>query len=102
MPVVPLRCELINAYLLLMITRTLFTPFHDLEEACQQFGIDANTITMIEQTQYLNGRHPIPKAGNLHLAWQYAQNLDNHHQFINLLRVTSCYTSCLFNYSPTH
>jgi hypothetical protein len=57
MPHIPLRQELINAYLLLMITHTLFTPFHDLqvEEACQQFDIDVNTIIAIEQTHYLNG-----------------------------------------------
>jgi hypothetical protein len=77
-----------NAYLLLMISHTLFTPFCDLEEACHQFGIDINTIIMIEETCYLNGQHPVPRAGNLHLAWQYAQDPDDHHQFIHMLHVT--------------
>lgn len=102
MPVIPLRRELINAYLLLMVTRTLFTPFRDLEEACQQFGIDVNTIIMIEQTRYLNGRHPIPKAGNLHLAWQYAQNPDDHHRFINMLRVTPLVFSTILQLIEDH
>jgi hypothetical protein len=30
------------------------TSFYDLEEACQQFDIDINTIIAIEQTHYLN------------------------------------------------
>ena len=88
MPPISLHRDAINAYLLLMISRTLFTPFRDLEEACHQFGVDINTIIAIEQTRYLNGRHPVPKAGNLHLAWQYAQNPDDHHRFINMLRET--------------
>jgi hypothetical protein len=88
MPPISLHRDAINAYLLLMISHTLFTPFRDLEEACHQFGVDINTIIAIEQTRYLNGRHPVPKAGNLHLAWQYAQNPDDHHRFINMLRVT--------------
>jgi hypothetical protein len=87
-PRLSLRQETIHAYLLLMISRTLFTPFRDLEEACHQFGVDINTIIAIEETRYLNGRHPVPRAGNLHLAWQYAQNPDDHHRFINMLRVT--------------
>jgi hypothetical protein len=88
MPPISLHRDAINAYLLLMISCTLFTPFRDLEEACHQFGVDINTIIAIEQTCYLNGCHPVPKAGNLHLAWQYAQNPDDHHQFINMLHVT--------------
>jgi hypothetical protein len=44
MPPISLHREAINAYLLLMISHTLFTPFCDLEEACQQFGIDVDTI----------------------------------------------------------
>ena len=79
MPCLSLCQETINAYLLLMISCTLFTPFHDLEEACHQFGVDINTIIAIEETCYLNGQHPDPRAGNLHLAWQYAQNPDDHH-----------------------
>ena len=55
MPPISLHKEAINAYQLLMISRTLFTPFHSLEEACHQFGIDINTIIAIEQTRYLNG-----------------------------------------------
>ena len=70
MPCLSLCQETINAYLLLMISHTLITPFCDLEEACHQFGVDINTIIVIEKTRYLNGRHPVPRAGILHLAWQ--------------------------------
>jgi hypothetical protein len=55
MPHLSLCQETINAYLLLMISHTLFTPFHDLEEACHQFDVDINTIIAIEETGYLNG-----------------------------------------------
>jgi hypothetical protein len=85
-----------------MISCTLFTPFCDLEEACQQFGIDVDTIIAIEQTQYLNGHHPVPKAGNLHLAWQYAQNPDDHHRFINMLCVTPLVFSTILQLIGNH
>jgi hypothetical protein len=85
-----------------MITHTSFTLFCDLEEACQQFDIDINTIITIEQTRYLNRHHPIPKAGSLHLAWQYAQNLDDHHQFINMLHVTPLVFSTILQLIENH
>ena len=50
MPPISLHKEAISVYQLLMISCTLFTPFHSLEEACHQFGIDINTIIAIEQT----------------------------------------------------
>jgi hypothetical protein len=88
MPPISVCKDAIRAYMLLMITRSIFTPFSSLEEACQQFDLDIATILSIEQTRYLNPRYPIPKAGNIHLAWEYAQNPANHHCFISMLRVS--------------
>jgi hypothetical protein len=84
-----LHKEWVTAYLLLMAIRTIFTPPPDLETACQQFDVDLRSILAILETRYLHGdRHPIPKAGNLHLAWEYAQNVADHHRFVSMLRVT--------------
>jgi len=45
-------------------------------------------VLTILLTCYLNGRHHVAKQGNLHIAWEYAQNPADHHRFISLLRVT--------------
>jgi hypothetical protein len=54
MPPISVHTDAIMAYMLLMIMRSIFTPFSSLEEACQQFDLDIATILSIEQTHYLN------------------------------------------------
>jgi hypothetical protein len=89
MPPISLHKEVLTAYLIFMAMRNIFTPFRNLEEACRQFDLDLQAITIILETRYLNGnRHPVPKAGNLHLAWEFAQNPADHHRFVSMLRVT--------------
>lgn len=83
------REEVIHAYLLSMAMRNIFTPYQTLEEACQQFNVDINIIQTLHETRYLNGRdHRVPKAGNVHLAWEYAQHPSDHHRFASMLRVS--------------
>jgi len=70
-----------------MFTRNLFLPPKELKEFCLLFGLDVACLLAIEQTCYINGHEPVPKAGNLHLVWQYAQNPATHHHFVSMLRV---------------
>jgi len=73
----------------MMLTRNLFTPHHSLEEACQQFNVDAKIILALAETRYLNGQdHHVPKAGNMHLSWKYAQDPNDHPRFTNMLHVS--------------
>ncbi|KAG5650825.1 hypothetical protein H0H81_010887 [Sphagnurus paluster] len=44
--------------------------------------------TLIKDTCYLNLRTSVPKAGNLHLAWEYAKNPAHHDMFIQMLCVS--------------
>jgi hypothetical protein len=49
------RQEIIHAYLVLMLSWNIFTPYETLEEACQQFNVDMNVILALHETRYLNG-----------------------------------------------
>jgi hypothetical protein len=83
------RQEIIHAYLILMLSRNIFTPYETLEEACQQFNVDVNVILALHETRYLNGReHRVPKSGQLHLAWEYAEDPADHARFAQMLRVS--------------
>ena len=79
MPILSAHKDMIRSYLLLMVAREAFTPSQTIEEASQCLDMDINSLIMILQTHYLNGRHSVPKAGILHLAWEYAQNPADHH-----------------------
>jgi hypothetical protein len=46
--------------------------------------LSANNI----QTRYLHPRLPVPKSGQLHLAWEYALNPAHHNCFIGMMRVS--------------
>ena len=59
----------------------------------EQVDLDVSMVLTILLTYYLNGHHRVPKQGNLHIAWDYAQNPADHHQFISLL----CVTPAIFN-----
>jgi len=63
--------EVIHAYLLMMLTRNLFTPHHSLEEACQQFNVDAKIILALAETRLPQwSRSSCPKG------WKHASFLE--------------------------
>jgi hypothetical protein len=89
MPSPTLRKEMLISYLLLMVTRNLYTPPPDFQTTCQQFDFDVQFLLLILGTRYINGhRHNVLKFGNLHLAWEFARDPADHHRFISILRVT--------------
>ncbi|KAJ7041727.1 hypothetical protein C8F04DRAFT_905846, partial [Mycena alexandri] len=71
-----------------MALRSLLRPPETAQEHAEQLGFDIATLIAIAQTRYINGRPPVLKMGNLHLAWAYAQSPSDHQRFINMLRVT--------------
>jgi hypothetical protein len=77
-----------HSYLLHMMLRDATAPAETVEEAATRLNVDIKTLETIRKTRYLNGRTHVPKAGNIHLAWEYAQNPADHHRFINMLRVS--------------
>ena len=83
------RDDAVLAYLYLMLTRDLANPFPSLEAACNQFNIDLGILAALQESCYLSGQeHHVSKAGNMHLAWIYAQDPADHHRFINMLRIS--------------
>ena len=88
MPSKPLRKDLIDSFLLSMAVRDVFLPPENLEEYTLNLQKDLETIALLEETCYLNGRPPVPKRGNLDLAWEFSQDPAHHHRFINMLHVS--------------
>ncbi|KIK00666.1 hypothetical protein K443DRAFT_40618, partial [Laccaria amethystina LaAM-08-1] len=88
MPSKPLRKDLIDSFLLSMATWDIFSPPENLEEYSLNLQRDLETIALLEGTCYLNGRPPVPKHGNLDLAWEFSQDPAHHHRFVNMLRVS--------------
>jgi hypothetical protein len=88
MPLKSLRKDLIDTFLLSMATRDIFSPPESLEEYSLNLQKDLETIVLLEETRYLNGRPPVPKHGNLSLAWEFSQDPAHHLRFINMLRVS--------------
>jgi len=83
------RDDATMAYLYFMLTRDLTNPFPSIEAACHQFNIDIAVLYALQDVCYLSGRdHHVPKAGNMHLAWEYARDPADHHRFINMLRIS--------------
>jgi hypothetical protein len=60
----------------------------DLDALCQRLQMDMVALQAIQETRYLRDRSDVPKAGNLHLAWEFARNPADHHRFRNMLRVS--------------
>jgi len=54
----------------------------------KQNDVDIMALLSILLTQYSNGQTTVPKSGNIHLAWDFAQKPANHDRFINMLRVS--------------
>jgi hypothetical protein len=90
MPTISVHEQLLNEYIMSMMFRQIFTPVErrTIEHMRQESMLDLNSLIAILSSRYPNGRHAVPRAGNLHIAWEYAQNPSDHHRFINMLRVT--------------
>ena len=89
-----------NAYAISMATRLVFQPYVDLEAASQQLFNDATILLALQETRYLQARIPVPKAGNIHLAWEYAQEPAHHHRFsLRQYRYATCCPGNLSCYS---
>ena len=67
-----------------------FTSWQRPDSHClrQQFISDLLILHQIDITRYLCPRTRVPKPGNLHLAFSYALNLDDHDRFLNMLCVS--------------
>ncbi|KAJ7260034.1 DDE superfamily endonuclease-domain-containing protein [Mycena haematopus] len=53
-----------------------------------KLSVDIQTLAGIQNTCYLRNRGHVAKAGNLPLAWVYAENPDDHGRFTNMLCVS--------------
>lgn len=82
------RKLLLRSYAFYMLSRMLILPARTMDRMICELQLDADIIRLIVQTRYLRDRHPVKKAGNLHLAWEYAQSPSDHHRFTQMLRVT--------------
>jgi hypothetical protein len=58
------------------------------EDLADQIQFDLTILEGIRTTRYLRPCTSVAKSGNLHLAWKYAQNKEDHGHFINMLRVS--------------
>ena len=91
MPRQNLHRQYTRTYVFFMLLRDLFNPLDDLDDLealCQQFELDIRILNEIRTSRYLRGRSPVLKLGNIHLAWEYAQNPRDHERFVNMLRVS--------------
>jgi hypothetical protein len=73
-----------------MTIRDIITPPEDLDftSLIDKLSVDIQTLHAIRTTRYLGDRGHVAKAGNLHLAWVYAGNPNDHGRFTNMLRVS--------------
>ncbi|KAG5636454.1 hypothetical protein H0H81_007996 [Sphagnurus paluster] len=90
MPQKSVHDSVLQAYLLHLSLRDTASPPHELavDELLVRLQADIDLFNLIQDTRYLNPRTSVPKAGNLHLAWEYAKNPAHHDMFIQMLRVS--------------
>jgi hypothetical protein len=90
MPTISVHEQLINEFIMSIMFRQIFTPAErrTIEQMRQESTLDLNSLIAILGSHYPNGWHAVPRARNLHIAWEYAQNPSDHHCFINMLRAT--------------
>ena len=62
----------------------------DIAQVCIQLQHDIEMYQKICDTQYLNPRTLIPKAGSIHMAWEYASDPAHHHFFVQSLSLCLC------------
>jgi hypothetical protein len=105
MPSLSIHEQLLNEYIMSMLFRQIFTPIErrTIEHMYQESMLDLDALIAILGSRYPNGRrHNVPKIGNVHLAWEYAQNPSDHHRFINMLRVTPLVFQTILNLIEEH
>ncbi|KAF8800519.1 hypothetical protein BYT27DRAFT_7041428, partial [Phlegmacium glaucopus] len=104
MPSQTVHKQLLNDYIMSMMFRQLFTPpkRRTIKHMRQESMLDLDSLIAILSSRYPNGQHRVPKAGNLHLAWEYAQNPSDYHRFINMLRVTPLVFQTILNLIEEH
>lgn len=92
MPQESYRNQMKRSYLTHMVLRDVFALVDDdagaLDEILARLSADIISLRAIEQTRYLHERNHIPKAGNLHLAWEFAQDPALYPEFEKMLRVS--------------
>jgi hypothetical protein len=71
-----------------MVTRHIFLPPRSLDQHVHNLQLDISVLLTLIQTRYLNGCPRVLKAGNLHLAWEYAKDPATYNHFVSMLRVT--------------
>jgi hypothetical protein len=73
-----------------MVMRDLIIPPESLDFVVlmEKLSMDLDILKTIRTTRYLRNRGHVAKAGNMHLAWVYAGNPDDHGRFTNMLRVS--------------
>jgi hypothetical protein len=77
--------------------------FASIDDRFAELDLDFKIMLAILQTRYLHGRgRPVPKAGNFHLAWEYAQSPEHHHRFVNMLRMSPEAFQLLFTLVHDH
>lgn len=88
MPKLPLRTKVLCAYLLYAVMRDTFNPDDDLDDRIRHSNVDIASLLLILQLRYIAPRIPVPKAGSLHLAFEFADIRYEEHRFVQMLRVT--------------
>ena len=88
-PVCTSNTQFIRSYLLFKVIHDISEISDDYDGLCQHFALDVQLIHSICTTCYLCGHHPhILKLGNLHLAFEYAKNHEDHHHFVQMLHMS--------------
>ncbi|KAJ7820823.1 hypothetical protein B0H14DRAFT_3472006 [Mycena olivaceomarginata] len=98
------HAQVTNPHLKYMAVRDLLTPpVHDDDDGEYdnaeadvlakeaQMKLDLAILEAIKATRYLRDHPHVPKSGNLHLAWEYAQRKEDHGRFQGMLRVSPVY-----------
>lgn len=68
---------------------SLYLPkTQDFATLVDKLSVDIQTVAAIRKQRYLRPRGHVEKAGNIHLAWVYAGNPEDHGRFTNMLRVS--------------
>ena len=104
MPKQNLHNEVLRTYVLHLMHRDALHPPHELatEELLLQLQADLELYRSIKNARYLSACTSIPKAGTLHLAWEYAKDPSHHSLFQQLLHISPHSFAVLFELIKNH
>jgi hypothetical protein len=71
-----------------MVLQDFISSIQDVGDAAKQLESGLKILQGIKKIQYLQGCTWVIKAGQLHLAWDYAQSSEDHQWFVNMLWVS--------------